>query len=208
MTNTVIRATGNLGKIREFQTVRKQFDLKPQSDFAVPEAEEKGLSFLENALIKAQNAAKSTGFPALADDSGLVVDALQGAPGIYSARYAGAQATDQENLDKLLAELEDVAETARSARFVCALAFCRYPADPIPIIAQASWEGLITREQYGTNGFGYDPVFYLPDLQCTSAQLTAQQKNAISHRGQALAELCRLLPQSTYAQRQSLEGQT
>ncbi len=193
MTDNIVLASGNLGKISEFQAVFKQYNLSPQSDFSVPEAEETGLTFLENALIKARNAAQYAGIPALADDSGLVVDALDDAPGIYSARYAGIQASDQENLDKLLVDLEDVADEFRTARFVCVLAYCRYPADPMPVIAQGVWEGLILREQRGEGGFGYDPVFYVPEMQCASAQLTAQQKNAISHRGQALSELCRLL---------------
>ncbi|HFD12015.1 MAG TPA: RdgB/HAM1 family non-canonical purine NTP pyrophosphatase [Crenotrichaceae bacterium] len=193
MDGTVVLASGNPGKIREFQAVLKDFHLKPQSEFTVPEVEETGLSFVENALIKARNASRHTGLPALADDSGLVVDALSGAPGIYSARYAGIQATDQENLDQLLIDLENVADAKRTARFVCVLAFCQYPADPIPVIAQGIWEGTILREQRGVGGFGYDPVFYVPETQCASAELSAEQKNAISHRGQALIELCRLL---------------
>jgi XTP/dITP diphosphohydrolase len=193
MADNIVLASGNSGKIREFQAVLKQYTINPQADFAVPEVEETGLSFLENALIKARNAAQHAGIPALADDSGIVVDALNGAPGIYSARYAGIHASDQENLDKLLVDLEDVADHLRTARFVCVLAYCRYPEDPMPVIAQGVWEGSILREQRGEGGFGYDPVFYVPEVQCASAQLTAQQKNAISHRGQALAELCRLL---------------
>ena len=193
MADSIVLASGNAGKIREFQAVLKQFDLSPQSNFAVPEAEETGLTFLENALIKARNAARYAGLPALADDSGLIVDALNGAPGIYSARYAGNQASDQENLDKLLVDLDDVVDDLRTARFACVLAYCRFPEDPMPVIAQGVWEGSIIRSQRGEGGFGYDPVFFVPEMQCTSAQLTAQQKNAISHRGQALAELCRLL---------------
>lgn len=193
MIDNIVLASGNSGKIREFQAVLKQYSLSPQSDFSVPEAEETGLTFLENALIKARNAAQHTGMSALADDSGLVVDVLNGAPGIYSARYAGVHASDLENLDKLLVDLEDVADHLRTARFVCVLVFCRDPSDPMPVIAQGVWEGSILREQRGEGGFGYDPVFYIPEMQCASAQLSAQQKNAISHRGQALAELCRLL---------------
>ncbi len=193
MQDSVVLATGNAGKIREFQAVLTHINLKPQSDFAVPEVEETGLSFIENALLKAQNAAKCTGMSALADDSGLVVDALNGAPGIYSARFAGAGATDQENLDKLLIDLKEVADTERTARFVCVLAYCRYAEDPIPIISQGIWEGSILHESRGEGGFGYDPVFYVPEMQCASAELSATQKNAISHRGQALVELCRLM---------------
>ena len=193
MSESIVLASGNAGKIREFQAVLTQYYLKPQSDFAVPEIEESGLTFLENSLLKARNAAQHTGLPALADDSGLVVDALNGAPGIYSARYAGDHATDQENLDKLLVNLEHVADAQRTARFVCVLAYCRYPEDPIPVIAQGIWEGTILREQRGEGGFGYDPIFYVSEMKCASAQLTPEQKNAISHRGQALADLCRLL---------------
>lgn len=193
MPDSIVLASGNAGKIREFQAVLTQYNLKPQSDFAVPEIEESGLTFLENSLLKARNAAQHTGLPALADDSGLVVDALNGAPGIYSARYAGVHATDQENLDKLLVNLEHVADAQRTARFVCVLAYCRHPEDPIPVIAQGIWEGIILREQRGEDGFGYDPIFYVPEMKCASAQLTPEQKNAISHRGQALADLCQLL---------------
>ncbi len=193
MSESIVLASGNAGKIREFQAVLTQYNLKPQSDFAVPEIEESGLTFLENSLLKARNAAQHTGLPALADDSGLVVDALNGAPGIYSARYAGVHATDQENLDKLLVNLEHVADAQRTARFVCVLAYCRYPEDPIPVIAQGIWEGIILREQRGEGGFGYDPIFYVSEMKCASAQLTPEQKNAISHRGQALADLCQLL---------------
>ncbi len=193
MSENIVLASGNAGKIREFQAVLTQYNLKPQSDFAVPEIEESGLTFLENSLLKARNAAQHTGLSALADDSGLVVDALNGAPGIYSARYAGVHATDQENLDKLLINLEHVADAQRTARFVCVLAYCRYPEDPIPVIAQGIWEGTILREQRGECGFGYDPIFYVPEMKCASAQLTPEQKNAISHRGQALAALCQLL---------------
>lgn len=193
MSDIIVLASGNVGKIREFQAVLTQYNLKPQSEFAVPEIEESGLTFLENSLLKARNAAQHTGLPVLADDSGLVVDALNGAPGIYSARYAGIHATDQENLDKLLVNLEHVADAQRTARFVCVLAYCRYPEDPIPVIAQGIWEGIILREQRGEGGFGYDPIFYVPEMKCASAQLTPEQKNAISHRGQALADLCQLL---------------
>jgi XTP/dITP diphosphohydrolase len=191
--DNIVLASGNPGKIREFQEVLKHYNLKPQADFAVVEVEESGLTFVENAILKARNAAQQAGLPALADDSGLVVDALNGAPGIYSARYAGTQANDQQNLDKLLTELDGVVEQQRTARFVCALALFRYPNDPFPVITQGVWEGIILNERRGEGGFGYDPVFYVTDMQCTSAQLTEQQKNAISHRGQALADLCRLL---------------
>jgi XTP/dITP diphosphohydrolase len=191
--DNIVLASGNPGKIREFQAVLKHYNLKPQADFAVVEVEESGLTFVENAILKARNAAQQAGLPALADDSGLVVDALNGAPGIYSARYAGTQANDQQNLDKLLTELDGVVEQQRTARFVCALALFRYPNDPFPVITQGVWEGIILNERRGEGGFGYDPVFYVTDMQCTSAQLTEQQKNAISHRGQALADLCRLL---------------
>lgn len=187
----LILATGNPGKVRELEAVLAGFDLgiAPQSAFAVPEVEETGLTFVENALIKARNAARHGGLPALADDSGLVVDALEGAPGIYSARYAGPGANDRANIDKLLAELAGLPAARRSARFVCALALLRHPADPTPLICQASWEGMVLAEPRGAGGFGYDPVFWVPDQGRTAAELEPDVKNRLSHRGQALALL-------------------
>jgi XTP/dITP diphosphohydrolase len=191
----IVLATGNLGKVRELKAVLANFDLDimPQSAFNVPEAEETGLTFVENALLKARNAASHTGLPALADDSGLVVDALGGAPGIYSARYAGPGAGDRANIDKLLAKLRDVAAERRTARFVCALALLHHPADPTPLICQGSWEGIILTEPHGEGGFGYDPIFFVPTENRTAAELEPAIKNRLSHRGQALAQLVRWL---------------
>ncbi|MDG4562299.1 MAG: RdgB/HAM1 family non-canonical purine NTP pyrophosphatase [Candidatus Competibacter sp.] len=191
----IVLATGNPGKVREFNAVLTglEVEIVPQSAFAVPEVEETGLSFVENALLKARNAAQHTGLPALADDSGLVVDALEGAPGIYSARYAGPEADDRANIAKLLAELGETPAEWRGARFHCALALLRHAADPMPLICQASWEGLITFEPYGDGGFGYDPVFLVPSEAQTAAELDPAVKNRLSHRGQALAQLAQAL---------------
>ena len=191
----IVLATGNSGKVREFNAVLTglEVEIVPQSAFAVPEVEETGLSFVENALLKARNAARHTGLPALADDSGLVVDALEGAPGIYSARYAGPETNDRANIAKLLAELGETPAEWRGARFHCALALLRHAADPMPLICQASWEGLITFEPYGDGGFGYDPVFLVPSEAQTAAELDPAVKNRLSHRGQALAQLAQAL---------------
>ena len=155
----------------------------------MPDAEETGLTFVENAILKARNAALHSGLAAIADDSGIEVDALRGAPGIYSARYAGPGASDQANLEKLLDALKDVPQQQRSARFQCLMVYLRHAEDPTPIICQGTWEGLIAREPAGDNGFGYDPVFWVPSHGCTSAQLPPQEKNRLSHRGQALHKL-------------------
>lgn len=160
-----------------------------QSAFNVSDVAETGSTFVENAIIKARHAAKETGLPAIADDSGLAVDALGGDPGVYSARYSGANATDQTNIDKLLVEMSDVDEAQRQARFLCVLVFMRHSDDPTPIICQGEWHGTITTDQQGSNGFGYDPVFWVPEENCCSAQLTPVQKNALSHRGQAIKKL-------------------
>lgn len=191
----IVLASGNRGKVREFNELLAGLDLEvvPQSEFKVPEAEETGLSFVENALLKARNAAQHTGLPAIADDSGLEVDALKGAPGIHSARYAGPGATDRQNLEKLLAALKDVPDTERTARFQCVIVFLRHAFDPTPIICQGTWEGSILREPHGTNGFGYDPVFHVPTHGCSAAELPAEVKNRLSHRGQALTKLLRIL---------------
>ena len=187
----IVLATGNPGKVREFEAVLAGFDLEiiPQSDYSVPEVEETGLTFVENALIKARNAARHAGLSALADDSGLVVDALDGAPGIYSARYAGSGAGDRANIEKLLTELAGVPPPHRVARFVCALALLRHPADPTPLICQASWEGEVLAEPRGAGGFGYDPIFFVPGEQLSAAELEPAVKNRLSHRGRALALL-------------------
>lgn len=189
---TLVLATGNPGKVREFAAALAELALEivPQSAFGAPEVAETGLSFVENALLKARNAAHHTGLPALADDSGLVVDVLGGAPGIHSARYAGPGADDCANIAKLLRELRDVVPEKRTARFVCALTLLRHPADPLPLIALGTWEGRIALEPRGTNGFGYDPVF-LPfgSTGDTAAELELMVKNHLSHRGQALLAL-------------------
>jgi XTP/dITP diphosphohydrolase len=189
MNKTLVLATGNPGKVSELANMLSPLSINvvPQSDFNVGEVAETGTTFVENAIIKARHAAKITGMPAIADDSGLEVDGLNGAPGVYSARFAGQGASDQDNIDKLLAELAN--NPVRSARFWCVLVLMRHADDPTPLICSASWEGEITQIQHGEGGFGYDPVFYVPSLECTSAELTKAQKNAVSHRGQALQAL-------------------
>jgi XTP/dITP diphosphohydrolase len=181
----VVLASGNAGKLRELGKVLAPLDviLKPQAQFNVPDVEETGFSFVENAIIKARAAAQHTGLPAIADDSGIEVDHLNGAPGIYSARYSGAG--DEANNALLLQELGKTTEEQRSARFQCVLVYMRHALDPTPLICQASWEGSILFEPRGENGFGYDPLFYLPEHQCSSAQLDPSIKNRISHRAKA-----------------------
>ncbi len=188
MTQRIVLATGNPGKVKEMAGLLAEFGFEviPQSDFDVPEAEETGLTFVENAIIKARNAAAHTGLPAIADDSGLEVDFLQGAPGIYSSRFAGTDARDQDNLDKLLTRMEGVPDAERPARFQCLLVFMAHEKDPTPVICQGTWEGTILHQARGENGFGYDPVFYVPTHNCASAELPAEIKKQISHRGQAL----------------------
>jgi XTP/dITP diphosphohydrolase len=161
----------------------------PQSEFNVEEVPETGTTFVENAIIKARHASKVTGLPCIADDSGLEVAALNGAPGIYSSRFAGEGATDGTNIDKLLSQLEGVEESKRQARFVCVLVFMRHADDPTPIICQGSWDGVISTQRQGENGFGYDPVFFQPQLNLAAAQLNPEQKHALSHRGKALKQL-------------------
>ena len=182
----VVLASGNRGKLKEMQQVLADtgFELLLQTDFDIVDAEETGLSFVENALIKARHASRETGLPALADDSGLSVDALDGQPGIYSARYSGEGATDAKNNAKLLEALESCDD--RRATFVCVLAYVRYAEDPLPLICQGLWRGEILREARGENGFGYDPLFYIAELDSSSAQLPAEVKNRNSHRGRAL----------------------
>ena len=187
MTRRIVLATGNEGKVRELSELLAARDISivPQSDFAVPEADETGLTFVENAIIKARNAAAHTGLPAIADDSGLEVDYLNGAPGIYSARYAG-DAGSAANNAKLLAALDGVPEAERSARFQCVLVYLRHTDDPTPILCQGTWEGRILTAQRGDAGFGYDPLFYVAEEGCSAAELAAERKNELSHRGQAL----------------------
>ena len=187
----VVLASGNAGKVREFNQLLAgaHIEVVPQSSFGVPEAEETGLTFVENAILKARNAARHTGLPAVADDSGIEADALNGAPGIYSARYAGPGASDEENLYKLLAALEGLPDERRGARFQCVIAYLRHAEDPTPLICQGTWEGRILPAPRGANGFGYDPVFYVPDEGVSSAELAPETKNRLSHRGQALRKL-------------------
>ncbi|WP_421867478.1 XTP/dITP diphosphatase [Motiliproteus sp.] len=191
----IVLASGNAGKLKEFNQVLADFDIEvlPQSDFDVGEVEETGLSFVENAILKARHVSQVSGLPALADDSGLEVDALKGAPGIYSARFSGPGATDASNNEKLLSLLAQVPEAQRSARFQCLLVLMKHPADPTPMICQGSWEGRILEQPRGENGFGYDPLFWVPECECASAELAPEQKNKLSHRGQAVAELLRRL---------------
>jgi len=187
--STIVLASGNPGKIREIQAILQHDHIVPQSAFNVVEPEETGSTFVENAIIKARNAALHCQLPAIADDSGLVVDALNGAPGVISARYAGAGASDQANLNKLLHEMQDIPEAQRTARFICVMVYLRHADDPTPLITQGVWEGRILTQAVGEQGFGYDPVFWVEDYRCSSAQLAPEQKNALSHRGQALRAL-------------------
>jgi XTP/dITP diphosphohydrolase len=193
--HTVVLASGNSGKLRELTAMLEPlgWQVRPQSEWSVPEAVEDGLSFIENALIKARHAARHTGLPALGDDSGLVVDALDGAPGIYSARYAGPGADDAANNGKLLQALEGVPAARRTAHFYCAIAMVRHAADPAPMVAIGRWDGRILDAPTGAGGFGYDPLFRVETHGCSSAELPSAVKNSISHRGQALAALVRQL---------------
>lgn len=184
----VVLASGNAGKLREITALLAplNWEVTAQSEFDVPEAVEEAPTFVENALIKARNAARHTGLPALADDSGLAVDALGGAPGIRSARYAGADTDDTRNIEKLLAALEGVPAAQRAARFVCVAVFLHHADDPIPVVCQGIWRGRILERPVGRRGFGYDPVFYVPTHGVSAAQLDPEEKNRVSHRGQAL----------------------
>lgn len=195
MSQKIVLASGNKGKLKEFNQVLADLHVEvvPQSEFQVSDAEETGLSFVENAILKARHAAEATGLPALADDSGLEVDALQGAPGIYSARFSGTDATDTKNNALLLEKLQGLPAADRTARFRCVLVFMRHANDPTPLICQGTWEGQIVEEASGQNGFGYDPLFWIDSLGKTSAELTPEEKNALSHRGQAVAELKRTI---------------
>lgn len=187
----VVLASGNAKKAQELEVLLapKGWRVTVQSEYGVVQPPEDGLTFIENALIKARAASLQTGLPAIADDSGLVVDALRGAPGIYSARYAGEQASDDANNAKLLAAMATVAEGDRSAHFVSVLVFLRHAQDPLPIVAQGVWHGRILTQPMGSGGFGYDPLFWVPTHGCASAQLPSDVKNQISHRGQAMARL-------------------
>ena len=201
MTRTIVLASSNAGKLREFNQLLGglHIEVLPQSHFKVVDAEETGFSFVENALLKARHAAQHTNLPALADDSGLEVDALHGAPGIYSARYAGVGASDAENLKKLLEQLKDVAPPNRTARFQCVLVYLRHAFDPTPLICQGTWEGSILPEPRGSSGFGYDPVFFVPTHARSAAELSSDAKNSLSHRSQALRQLLSKLPNRSCA---------
>ncbi|TCS38146.1 RdgB/HAM1 family non-canonical purine NTP pyrophosphatase [Reinekea marinisedimentorum] len=186
-----VLASNNAGKLKEFSELLAPMNIAiaPQREFGVEDAIEDGLSFIENAIIKARHASKATGLPALSDDSGLEVDYLQGAPGIYSARYAsmnGGEKSDLANLQRVLKEMEGVPADQRTARFHCVLAFVRHAKDPTPIIIQGTWEGTLLEAPRGENGFGYDPIFWVESHQCSSAELNKDEKNSLSHRGQAV----------------------
>lgn len=187
----LVIASGNPGKVGEFQSLLSGcgYEVFPQSDFAVSEVAETGLSFVENAIIKARHACEATNLPCLADDSGIEVDALKGQPGIYSARFSGENATNASNNQKLLDSLDGVSDAERTARYQCVLVLMQHATDPTPLICQASWEGLILRHPEGDGGFGYDPLFYVSSYKCTAAQMDKVEKNRVSHRGKAMAKL-------------------
>lgn len=191
----IVLASGNQGKLREFQHLlaKLNIDMLPQSQFNVDSEEETGLTFVENAILKARHAAKISGLPAIADDSGIEVDALNGQPGIYSARYAGEDASDAENNAKLLKNLEGLQETQRTARFHCVLVYLRHADDPTPLVCHGAWEGRILEAPSGDRGFGYDPLFYVPSEGCSAADLPKEVKNSISHRAVALRKLAEQL---------------
>jgi XTP/dITP diphosphohydrolase len=195
MSNQIVLASNNQGKLREIDQILKNkgIDLLPQSKFNVLEVEETGKTFIENAILKARAAASHSGLPAIADDSGIEVDILKGKPGIYSARYAGDNATDEENLNLLIQDVIANGVSQPVARYQCVIVFMRHALDPMPIIAEGSWEGYIVTEPKGEYGFGYDPIFYVPTHNCTSAELMPDIKNKISHRGLALKKLSGLL---------------
>ena len=192
MDRRIVLATGNAGKLKEIRDIFSgvDVDIVAQSEFDTPEAIEDGLSFVENAILKARNAAAHTGLPALSDDSGIEVDALNGEPGIHSARYAG---DDESNIQRLLRELDGVPEDRRTARFQCVMVYLRHANDPVPVITQGAWEGRILEAVQGEGGFGYDPVFYVPERGCSAAELTAEDKNSLSHRGKALRQMLDIL---------------
>jgi XTP/dITP diphosphohydrolase len=196
--NKIVLATGNPGKVAEFAGLFTDYsiDVLPQSEFAVPDVPETGTTFVENAIIKARHAAKLTGLPTIADDSGLVVDSLNGEPGIYSARYSGEHGNNKANCDKLLENLAGI--EARQARFLCVLVFMKHADDPTPIICEGQWHGEITKKASGTGGFGYDPIFYVPEHKCTAAELDKVIKNKISHRGKALTMLMQQMHNMKY----------
>ena len=195
----IVLASNNAGKVREINDLLKAYDINvvPQGDYDVDSVEETGLTFVENAIIKARYAALKTGLPAIADDSGIEVDALNGAPGIYSARFSGEGASDKDNNKKLLEDLKGIPEAERTARYQCVMVFMRHATDPTPIIASGSWEGTILEAPKGSGGFGYDPLFYVSTHQCSAAELSAELKNKLSHRSKALISLLHKLQEAT-----------
>jgi len=194
MIQQVVLASSNKGKIAEIQAILKHQNIEviSQSHFDVSDAEETGTTFIENAIIKAKHAAKISGLPAIADDSGLEVDAINGDPGVYSARYAGLPSNDKKNTAKLIKALESTSKEKRTARFHCVMVFMAHANDPSPLIGHGCWEGNIAFKEVGNNGFGYDPIFYIPEHDCMSAELAPSIKNTLSHRAKALKQL---LPQ-------------
>ena len=186
----LVLASANPGTIKELQELLADqgISILPQGDLNIPDIEETGLTFVENAILKARNAAALSGLPAIADDSGLEVDYLLGAPGIYSARYAGIGATDSTNREKLLAALVEVPTESRNARYQTVIVYLRHAEDPTPIICQGTWEGHIALEPKGSEGFGYDPIFYVPETDCHAAELDKATKHNLSHRGKAIAQ--------------------
>ncbi|WP_107850801.1 XTP/dITP diphosphatase [Oceanimonas marisflavi] len=198
VTQQIVLASGNAKKVAELQTLLGGLGMSvvPQTELGVTDADETGTTFVENAIIKARHAAKVTGLPAIADDSGLAVQALDGRPGVYSARFAGPNATDQQNLELLLEQMQDVPAEKRQATFWCVLVYMRHADDPTPLICAGRWQGEITTAPRGEQGFGYDPVFWVPEAGKTSAELTPAEKNRLSHRGQALQQLLQLLQEA------------
>lgn len=192
---SVVLASNNAGKLREFRELlaAANINVLAQGDFHVPEVRETGLSFVENAILKARHASRLTQLPAIADDSGLEVDFLHGAPGIYSARFAGSQANDDDNNARLLDLLNTVPDEQRTARFQCLLVYLRHPLDPTPLICQGTWDGRILTRPQGNNGFGYDPLFFVAERNCSSAELSPAEKNRLSHRGKAMTCLLTML---------------
>ncbi len=187
----IVLATGNLNKVKEINAIVESIPVVvlPQSQFQIKEAVETGTTFIENAIIKARNASEQTGLPAIADDSGIEVDALNGEPGVYSSRYSGPDSNDQKNLEKLIENIKNVPEERRSCRYWCVMVYLKHAKDPTPVVCQASWEGQLITTPMGSNGFGYDPIFWIPSQKATAAQITLEQKNSMSHRAKALKML-------------------
>ena len=194
----IVMASGNAGKLAEIRRLLNGLGVEviAQSELGVSDADETGVTFAENSLLKARHAADATGLPAIADDSGIAVDALDGRPGVYSARYAGPGASDEDNVMKLLEELKGVPDEQRTARFQCLMVYMEHAGDPTPLICQGTWEGAILHAPRGDNGFGYDPVFHVPGHDCSSAELDPETKNSLSHRGKALACIVQMLSRS------------